>query len=171
MASSASRVTSGFLRLEVRSGDELGEARLIALVTSAAHDEEMVAGVPMLEDAGSTHTLILHVAQSPQRGVFHGLAILNLSGRENSVAVQAFDPNGRKTAEVTLLLPPRNRVVGLLNEPAFFGPSFEQEGGFLRVLSARPVASFSLFGGAGFLSTIEGQPVFNARAYDFLHSQ
>ena len=54
-------------------------------------------------------------------------------------------------------LDPRTRRIGLLNSSDYFGSDFEQVGGYFRVTSNVPVFSYALFGGARFLSAIEGQ--------------
>ena len=77
-------------------------------------------------------------------------------------SAEAFAANGTLSAVKDLLLEPRSRVVGLLDNSVYFGGTFQQNGGYLRVTSSIPVGSYALFGGNNkdneqYLSAIEGQ--------------
>ncbi|HXK62030.1 MAG TPA: DUF5719 family protein [Acidobacteriota bacterium] len=105
-------------------------------------------------------TLYLQVAQSSEDGVFTGLAIMNPNDQTVSVTVEVFDQNGRVTGRKNLFIDAGRRVVDLLDGVHFFGPSFRQMKGYMRVTGDRPIVSFAMFGDGQtqFLSAVEGQP-------------
>ncbi|HSR49204.1 MAG TPA: hypothetical protein VLV83_00160, partial [Acidobacteriota bacterium] len=74
-----------------------------------------------------------------------------------TVTIEAFDRSGDRSALRNRALGPRSRVVGLVNGSLFFGGSFQQIGGYLRITSDQPIITFALFGGSRFLSAIGGQ--------------
>jgi hypothetical protein len=88
------------------------------------------------------------------------LALLNPGASTAQLSVQAFDERGGLTAEAYLELPGGTRLVDLLNSQRLFGPSFEQERGYLRISSSSPLVAFAMFGDyqGEFLAAIEGQP-------------
>jgi hypothetical protein len=152
-------VRSGYLKIRAERGDgDDGRAELLGSVLFEGNDGGYASMLPLIAES-PTDSLILHVAQSEQMRIFTGLAILNGDDGPARVDVRALSADGRKTAERTLEIPSRHRVVDLLNGAKFFGESFEQVGGHLRLTSDRPVASFALFGqfDLDYLAAIESQ--------------
>ncbi|HRV07196.1 MAG TPA: Ig-like domain-containing protein [Acidobacteriota bacterium] len=108
---------------------------------------------------GYEETVFSQVAQT-RSSMFTGLAVLNPLEEPISVDVLVFDESGRQVRATSFVLDPGSRRVGLLSDPEFFGPDFEQVTGHLRVLSSRPAVSYAIFGDhkGEYLSTIQGQP-------------
>lgn len=147
----------GWLEILADGGDAEGvplEAALVAVSVYEAAGGELRSNLP-LSTVGTTEVAFLQVAQSQALGLFQGLAVVAPTGADVDLSV--FDEQGRRTAQRRMTLQAGERLVGLLNEPAVFGPDFQQSGGILRVEASRPVVAYSLFGGARFLAAVEGR--------------
>jgi hypothetical protein len=114
--------------------------------------------LPLAAEARS-ETLILQVAQADQLRIFTGLALLNPAAEPALAAVQVFHPSGTLTGERELQIPAAGRWLGLLSHPDLFGAGFQQTGGWVRIVSNRPLAAFSIFGDYDlrYYSAIESQ--------------
>jgi hypothetical protein len=154
-------VLSGYLDLEVDAGAPLGvplAPMFVGAVTFLGNPGRFQSALP-LATAGNKETLFLHVAQSPEARWFTGLAVLNTGTQAADVRVRAYGEDGVNTALKEFVLQPGRRLVGLLDDPAFFGRGFKQMKGHFRLSSPQPVMAFALFGdyGSEFLSAVEGQ--------------
>ncbi|GAB4251164.1 MAG: hypothetical protein Kow00109_26940 [Acidobacteriota bacterium] len=139
---------------------ELAEAApIVAGVLHESAGRKAAAYVP-LEAAGLRETIFPHVAVAPGT-IFTGLAVANPNDAPASVTVQVYDETGQLVAERPFVLAPGARRVGLLSDPAFFGPEFQRLSGHIRVLSDVPTVTNALFGDfrGEYLSTIQGQGV------------
>ncbi len=133
----------------------------LAVVEYQSADGSTASTLPLVAHPSGSATF-LQVAQSRRARIFQGLALADVGPLDPfrqfpSGTVIAFESAGPPSAFGNPFLTARNRVSGLLDEPRFFGEGFEQERGYLEVLSARPVVSYTLFGGARFLSAVEAQ--------------
>ena len=145
---------TGYLDLELEDHPEGFE--VLGSVTFTVGESRAV--LPMTS-GGRTSSSFLQVAQSIEARFFTGLAILNAGSETALVTVTAFGEDGTQTGQTQLDIGGGNRVVGLLDEEAFFGPQFNQVKGHLRISSDVPVVSFALFGDSDskVLAAIEGQ--------------
>lgn len=141
-------------------GSSGGREAVLASVTYIGVNNSTASTLP-LDATGMKQTMFLHVAQSKISRVFQGLAILNPNPLPVIVRVEAYDEDGDLTGEQEMVLESGQRRIGLLTDPGFFGPYFEQTKGHLRVLSDQPIISYSLFGGTKFLAAIQGQQKLN----------
>ena len=107
----------------------------------------------------ATESLLAYVTQSTEFRLFMGLAILNQSGQDALVKLEAYDPAGRRSSQRSFTVASDSRRVGLLNSEAFLGSFFEQTGGHLRLYSDRPISVIALVGDMSgrYLSVIESQ--------------
>lgn len=153
----------GSLSLEnnvIFPGSGGGREAVLASLTFIGANDSTASTLP-LDATGMKQTMFLHVAQSKISRVFQGLAILNPNPLPVIVRVEVYDEDGELTGEQELVLESGQRKIGLLTDPGFFGPYFEQTKGHLRVLCDQPVISYSLFGGKKFLAAIQGQEKLN----------
>lgn len=105
-------------------------------------------------------TAVLQVAQSSQLNVFTGLSVWNPFTTASQARLEAFDSQGVRTASKAFVLNPGQRAVDLLDGPEWFGPGFDQVGGYLIIEARRtPVLTTALFGRTdlSFLAAIEAQ--------------
>jgi len=147
----------GYLTVEMTNGTH-HLPKVMGALTFQGNDGKWVSTLPLLS-RGRNRTLFLHVAQSAEIKMFTGLAILNVGDAEATVQVEVYDENGNQSATKELKIAAGSRVVDVLAGPQFFGSSFEQVKGHIKVLSNLPVMSFALFGhnDQRFMSAIEGQ--------------
>jgi hypothetical protein len=112
-----------------------------------------------LFEFGYEDTVFPQVAQMANGSIYTGLAILNPGDNTVTVTVEAYTADGRRAQRRSFDLAPNSRKIDLLTSEAFFGPSFEQTKGHLRVRATGKVVSYAIFGDAKgeYLSTIEGQ--------------
>lgn len=108
-------------------------------------------------DEGRPVSVFPYVAQASQLRVWQGLVIYNPDNSPTQVTVRAFNRDGVLSGDRTIVLPSRKRVVGLLHESMFFGPTFSQIGGHMVVTSTRPVVSTAIVVGDRFFTMIMGQ--------------
>ncbi|HSR49201.1 MAG TPA: Ig-like domain-containing protein [Acidobacteriota bacterium] len=156
-------ITAGYLEVlanEGLSGPLLVPATVTGSVIFSTNNGKARSSLPLVEEP-SERFRFLHVAQSRQLHFFQGLALLNTSASPAQITLRAFDVEGALTAEVQLRVESGQRIVDLLSGETFFGESFDQTGGHLRLESSVPIYSFSLFTNSSqsFLSAVEGQPV------------
>lgn len=131
------------------------EAYPVASVVFEGANPATRSTLPLLERA-ETEVAFLQVAHSQELGIFQGLAILAPQG--TGVSLLSIGSSGEFEAFKSIILRSNQRVAGLLDDPLFFGEGFSQTGGILLVASSEPVYVYSLFGGARFLSALEGRP-------------
>ncbi len=159
LALQQSGVISGQLELEMsRAVPSIFDPEVVGAVSFLPAGERSHSTLPMIVE-GRTETVLLHVAQSVADNIFTGLSVSNMETETAQVRVEAFADRGEKTAETEFELEPGHRRVGLLSEAKFFGSTFSQIKGHLRISSDVPVGAFALFGDYTFeyLSAIEGQ--------------
>lgn len=150
---------TGYLEIRISGGTAGVFEKAAEVVATVSYESESFhAALPMAQE-GFQETFFLHVAQSDEIGMFHGLAILNRSQELAQGLVSVYDKEGLKTGEAEFTLEPGERVVDLLNGPEFFQSGFSQIQGHILITSDQPVISFALFGAADFLAAIEGQGV------------
>ncbi|HSR68413.1 MAG TPA: hypothetical protein VLU25_10760 [Acidobacteriota bacterium] len=161
-----SGLRTGYLRFSLQPADFVGFfgplGQVIGSVEFRTAQERTRSLLPM-QAFGNELTRFFQVAQSAELGIFTGLAILNTASSDSqpaTVTVRAYDAQGVIAAERIFALEGRSRILGLLNEDIYFGPSFELVTGHIEVQSSSPVFTFALFGdfSGRFLSAIEGQP-------------
>ena len=150
-------VNTGYLELLLSGGTAGVFERSAFVVASVSYQSPSFEAALPLSGSGYEETLFLHVAQSSELKMFHGMAILNAGDTDASGRVEVYDEGGSLTGEASFSLKPGERMVDLLNGPALFGPGFSQIKGHIRVISDQPVIAFTLFGGESFLAAIEGQ--------------
>ncbi|MEE8584079.1 MAG: DUF11 domain-containing protein, partial [Acidobacteriota bacterium] len=150
-------VNTGYMEL-LLSGGTAGVFERSAFVAASVsfRSPSFEAALP-LTGSGHEETLFLHVAQSSELEMFHGMAILNAGDTDATGRVEVYDEGGWLTGEAPISLKPGERMVDLLNGPSLFGPGFSQIKGHIRVISDEPLIAFALFGGDNFLAAIEGQ--------------
>jgi len=151
---------SGYVDLEIKTKPLGLEAPVIGSVVFSGNNRQFSAALPLIRE-GSRQTLFPHVAQSAVHAVFTGLAVLNPGAEGAEVSVAAFNPAGEETARQDFWLDPGERAVDLLNGAAFFGASFSQNGGYLRLWGSQPLVSFALFGEStlAYMAAIGGQGI------------
>jgi hypothetical protein len=95
-----------------------------------------------------------HVAQGG--GYFTGLAILNTQTDAATVTIEVHSESGALVASKVVSLQGGERLVGLISE--LFPNVQNQMGGFVRVVSTRPVLGLQIFGSlnssGGFLTNV-----------------
>ncbi len=148
-----SSLLAGWVEIDVP-----GSAPIVASVDFSGFAGKSATSIPMVPE-GFYETVFAQIAQSASRDMFTGLAVLNPSNAPVSVQVQAYDPDGNLMATKIFELAPQSRRVDTLASPTFFGASFDQIQGHLRIHSNGKVVSYAIFGDSRgeFLSTIEGQ--------------
>ncbi|HSR49186.1 MAG TPA: DUF11 domain-containing protein [Acidobacteriota bacterium] len=152
-------VITGYLEIRLSGGTAGVFERAAHVVATVSYESGTFhAALPMAEK-GFKENYFLHVAQSDEIGVFHGLAILNGGETAAQGLVEVFDKDGQPSGQAEFTLEPGQRVVDLLNGPEFFQAGFSQVQGHIKITSDHPVISFALFGGADFLAAIGGQGV------------
>ena len=152
-------LASGHLTIDVISPSPMTTTqapRLAGSVRFFGTNGRAVSALPVLAE-GQRSITYMHVAQENASNIFTGLAMLNTSSSEATIRLEAFDRLGGLTARRDIRLPAEARVVDTINSAAFFGPAFQQVGGYLRVTSSQPLASFALFGSntGDYLAAIE----------------
>jgi hypothetical protein len=152
------QMVTGHIQIDVIAPSNPESAKLIGSINFSGSQGSFSSSLPIARQ-GEPETVFLQVAQSPEAGLFTGLAVLNPGGETASVTVEAYDQNGNRTGRADIDIPPGHRVVDLLSGECFFGPEFNQVTGHLRVASAQPVVSFVFFGdyGSRFMAAVEGQ--------------
>lgn len=152
-----SGLVTGYLEVEVQG--VVGAASSIASsITYSTFGGQTSSTLPLLE-TGWRNAIFPHVAQTSDGSIYTGFSLLNLEDSKANVAIEAFDQDGRRRALKRFTLEPRTRAIDLLRSETFFGNSFEQIKGHIRIRSTRDLMIFAIFGDAQgrFMSTIEGQ--------------
>jgi hypothetical protein len=101
--------------------------------------------------------LFSHIASNDQ--YFTGVAILNPNLTDTQVTIEIHREDGSLIDSITQTLPVRQRVARTLTE---FFPSLadkNQTSGYIKVVSEKPIVSFSLFGTSSLLSAIPPQKI------------
>jgi len=150
--------STGYLKISVkRSLFDSGSRRLFGAVTYSGNGGQFSSSVEMLA-SGSSKVLFPQLAQSKALSIFTGLALVNPGSETAIVQLVAYRPNGVKSQEVTVSVPPASRLVDLLNGKRFFGSGFDQVNGHLRITSNVPLLSVVLFGdyASSYLAAVEG---------------
>lgn len=151
------QVNTGYVEI-LLSGGTVGVFEQSAYVAAnVTYQSDAFQATLPLTGSGHEQTIFLHVAQSSQLGLFHGLAVLNAGNSPAVGTVEVYDEGGALTGQAPLSLQPGERLVDLLNGPQLFGAGFSQIKGHIRVISDQPLIAFALFGGQNFLAAIEGQ--------------
>jgi hypothetical protein len=152
---------TGFLKLDV-SGPFGTSSRVLGAITYVGFHGETSTTLPLIEE-GATEVIFPHLAQTANGSIYTGFSILNPGEDTATVTIEAFRPQGRRSAQKVLELAPGTRAINLLRSEMFFGEDFEQLEGHVRVRSTREVVIFSVFGDyqGKFMSAIEGQPPVN----------
>ncbi|MBI4481476.1 MAG: matrixin family metalloprotease [Acidobacteria bacterium] len=139
-----------------RKGTELGftgtgwlkaesTAPVIGSVSFGDDAGNFIASLPM-ESQSVRSAIFSHVAQG-LFGFFTGISILNPDLTKSiQVTLTVFKADGTQSAERTVTLAPGQRLSRLLDEAEYFGPSFSQAGGYVKLTSADPFFAFELFG-------------------------
>ncbi len=117
------------------------------------------ATLPLLA-SGRQAEVFLQIAQSPVERLFTGLVVANVGEQTATVTLQVYDASGQMSAEKDFFVPGGTRVIDLLDSSTFFGPSFVQVGGHMRLTSNSDVFTAALYGDLNgtFLAAIVGQP-------------
>lgn len=149
----AGEMVTGYLIVETAEA-----APIVATMTFRGREGRARTLIPLTE-GGLREILFPHLAQTADGSIFTGLALLNPGSTSATVIVEAYDAQGNRTEWKRVIVGPRSRRADLLRSATFFGPSFEQVGGHLRISSNVPVAAYLTFGDSAgeFLSAVEGQ--------------
>ncbi len=151
----AGQLLTGWASIELETPEGLPRVVGLAVFGRSGLYETAVP----LPASGRQEAYVLQVAQSKELRIFTGLALLNPNQVPAQVRVQAFTPAGGSSGDRTLDLGPESRVLGTLADSTFFGSTFEQVGGYVRITSDAPVLVFAIFGDfeLRYYSAIEAQ--------------
>lgn len=149
----------GFLEIDSHGppfGPLFSPSRIVANARYIGLNGQTATSLNFIKE-GASETCFPYVSLNSQLRIWQGLVIYNPDVSPVQVAVRAFDRDGAPSGERSILIPPHERVVGLLHEPMFFGPAFSQIGGHMVVSSSRPVISIAIVVGDRFFTMITGQ--------------
>lgn len=151
-------LVTGFLKLDI-SGPFGTSSRVLGSITYLGFNGQTSTTLPLIEE-GSTEAIFPHLAQTADGAIYTGFSILNPGDEAVTVTVDAFRPQGGRSARKVLELAPGTRAIDLVRSEMFFGEDFAQVEGHVRVRSTGEVVIFAVFGDyqGKFMSAIEGQP-------------
>jgi hypothetical protein len=133
---SGTALTTGYVQVKV--SDTPGVSGYVEI---AAADGLVRTTTPIARESQS-RLLFSHIAQGG--GYFTGLALLNAEAEAATVTIEVHAATGATLASKDVTVRAGERMIGLINE--LFPSIQNQLGGFVRVISTRPIYGLQVFG-------------------------
>jgi len=131
-------VTTGSLAIEADGHGIIGD-----IIFADGKDLEYAMSLPLQEKL-FTEAVFNHISNLPS--VFTGFAFFNPGEESAEITLEAIGTNGDIVAVKNLILGPGERIARTLRDPDVW-PDFPfQSGGYMKILSTRPIAGQQLFG-------------------------
>ncbi len=137
-------LVTGSIRADVKGilfGPFISVPSLAGSVRFLASDGSASAAIPFFLKL-SEDFVYSHVAEG--QGWFTGVAVLNPNRVQNNLILEVYDREGGLIGSFTSLLQPGERFSKLIHE--LVSDAAGQTGGYIRITSDKPLASFALFG-------------------------
>ncbi len=153
----------GYLEVEALPGILLKGSQDSGLLCTLELKEEggWNSSIVPLSETPRKKTVFLRLLHTDEFEYSQGLTLMNPSASEATVTLRTYSGRGTLGFERALVLGPGEQLSERLDDEVFFGPEFEQTGGYLRVKSTKAIFALTSLRGPGFTSTLEGQEFFD----------